>query len=166
MKLLNPSMSALTVAYGLSVDCVVTSVKKVWIAHDKLIIFCRYYAIIYPIKAQYICTKSQARRVIITIWILSFTLAVPILMVQVMNKYMSADHFNPLLSRAKKMESLTTELDLCYYIEDITCFCVILNESVLIMHELRSSECVINTYEFNVSQKHVIFFLLHVSHLT
>ena len=53
-----------------------------------------------------------------------------------------------------------------HYIEDITCFCVILNESVLIMHELRSSECIINTYEFNVTQKHVIFFLLHVLHMT
>ena len=49
-----------------------------------------------------------------------------------------------------------------YYMKDITCFCVILNESVLILHELRSSECIINTYELNVTQKRVIFFLLYV----
>ena len=42
----------------------------------------------------------------------------------------------------------------------IICFRVILNESVLIMHELRSSECIINTHEFNVTPKRVIFFLL------
>ncbi|XP_054268779.1 QRFP-like peptide receptor [Macrosteles quadrilineatus] len=43
----------------------------------------RYYAICHPMKAKYICTISQAKKIIITIWITSFLLALPNLVVQV-----------------------------------------------------------------------------------
>ncbi|EEB11707.1 Orexin receptor type, putative [Pediculus humanus corporis] len=43
----------------------------------------RYYAIVHPMKAQYICTISQARRIITATWISAFLLAVPILFAQV-----------------------------------------------------------------------------------
>ncbi|CAI9736616.1 54-like peptide receptor [Octopus vulgaris] len=39
----------------------------------------RYYAIIYPIKAKYVCTVSRAKKAILFIWILSFFLASPII---------------------------------------------------------------------------------------
>ncbi|KAK9507620.1 hypothetical protein O3M35_007439 [Rhynocoris fuscipes] len=43
----------------------------------------RYYAIVYPMRAKYICTISQAKKIIFTTWISSFLLALPILFVQV-----------------------------------------------------------------------------------
>ncbi|GLV43048.1 RYamide receptor [Carabus blaptoides fortunei] len=43
----------------------------------------RYYAIVHPMKAKYICTISHARRIILVTWVLSFILAVPILFAQV-----------------------------------------------------------------------------------
>lgn len=43
----------------------------------------RYYAIVHPMRAQYVCTISQARRIIIGTWISAFLLAVPILFAQV-----------------------------------------------------------------------------------
>ncbi|XP_073997680.1 QRFP-like peptide receptor isoform X2 [Rhodnius prolixus] len=43
----------------------------------------RYYAIVHPMKAKYVCTISQARKIIFTTWVASFFLAVPILFVQV-----------------------------------------------------------------------------------
>ncbi|XP_022243714.1 pyroglutamylated RFamide peptide receptor-like, partial [Limulus polyphemus] len=43
----------------------------------------RYYAIIHPVRSRYMCTTSQARRIIITIWILSLVFAVPIIFVQI-----------------------------------------------------------------------------------
>ncbi|GAB1605559.1 54-like peptide receptor [Argonauta hians] len=39
----------------------------------------RYYAIIYPIKAKYVCTVKRAKIAIFFIWILSFLLASPII---------------------------------------------------------------------------------------
>ncbi|XP_008193428.2 QRFP-like peptide receptor [Tribolium castaneum] len=42
----------------------------------------RYYAIVYPMKAKYICTINQAKRIIGVIWIMSFVLAVPTLFAQ------------------------------------------------------------------------------------
>ncbi|KAJ9583896.1 hypothetical protein L9F63_021762, partial [Diploptera punctata] len=36
-----------------------------------------YYAIVHPMKAKYMCTISQARKIIFGIWIASFLLAVP-----------------------------------------------------------------------------------------
>ncbi|XP_026468887.1 somatostatin receptor type 1-like [Ctenocephalides felis] len=43
----------------------------------------RYYAIVHPMKARYICTVSQARRIIAGIWLASLLLAIPILFAQV-----------------------------------------------------------------------------------
>ncbi|KAJ8936447.1 hypothetical protein NQ314_012309, partial [Rhamnusium bicolor] len=43
----------------------------------------RYYAIVHPMKAKYICTISQAKRIILLIWILSVLLAAPTLKVQI-----------------------------------------------------------------------------------
>jgi len=42
----------------------------------------RYYAIVHPIRAQYMCTLSQAKKVITTTWMLSFLLASPTLLIQ------------------------------------------------------------------------------------
>lgn len=43
----------------------------------------RYYAIVHPMKAKYLCTISQARKIILATWAASFLLAVPILFVQI-----------------------------------------------------------------------------------
>ncbi|KAH7971164.1 hypothetical protein HPB49_019708 [Dermacentor silvarum] len=42
-----------------------------------------YYAVIHPVRSRYLCTFSQARRVIIFIWIAAFLTALPIIFVQV-----------------------------------------------------------------------------------
>ncbi|XP_048513777.1 QRFP-like peptide receptor isoform X2 [Athalia rosae] len=42
----------------------------------------RYYAIVHPMRAQYTCTISQARRIVIMTWITSFLLAIPIIFTQ------------------------------------------------------------------------------------
>ncbi|XP_052256364.1 LOW QUALITY PROTEIN: pyroglutamylated RF-amide peptide receptor-like [Dreissena polymorpha] len=39
----------------------------------------RYYAIVHPMKAKYVCTKGRARRCICALWFASFILGVPIL---------------------------------------------------------------------------------------
>ncbi|CAG0892158.1 unnamed protein product [Darwinula stevensoni] len=44
-----------------------------------------YYAILHPMKAKYICTISQAKKVIIGIWISSFILAAPSASIQVLH---------------------------------------------------------------------------------
>jgi hypothetical protein len=46
----------------------------------------RYFAIIHPLRAKYICTKRRARNIIIIIWALSFLAAVPVLFGKV-NKF-------------------------------------------------------------------------------
>ncbi|XP_063237275.1 QRFP-like peptide receptor isoform X2 [Bacillus rossius redtenbacheri] len=43
----------------------------------------RYYAIVHPMKAKYLCTISQARKIILCIWVAAFLLAVPMLFAQV-----------------------------------------------------------------------------------
>ncbi|XP_024085853.1 trissin receptor-like [Cimex lectularius] len=43
----------------------------------------RYYAIVHPMKAKYVCTIRQARKIIVSTWLSSFLLAVPILFIQV-----------------------------------------------------------------------------------
>lgn len=43
----------------------------------------RYYAVIHPVRSRYLCTFSQARRVIIFIWVAAFLTALPIIFVQV-----------------------------------------------------------------------------------
>ncbi|XP_056646758.1 pyroglutamylated RF-amide peptide receptor-like [Diorhabda sublineata] len=42
----------------------------------------RYYAIVHPMKAKYVCTISQAKRIILVIWILAIILGVPTLKAQ------------------------------------------------------------------------------------
>ncbi|XP_043280555.1 QRFP-like peptide receptor [Venturia canescens] len=42
----------------------------------------RYYAIVHPMRAQYTCTISQARRIVMITWAMSFLLAVPMLFTQ------------------------------------------------------------------------------------
>ncbi|KAL1451505.1 hypothetical protein WDU94_005876 [Cyamophila willieti] len=44
----------------------------------------RYYAIMYPMKAKYICTISQTKKTIAAIWLISAILAAPILLVQIL----------------------------------------------------------------------------------
>ncbi|XP_064097564.1 gastrin/cholecystokinin type B receptor-like [Macrobrachium nipponense] len=43
----------------------------------------RYYAIVYPMRAQYRCTISQAKRLCAGIWLISFFLAAPTILLQV-----------------------------------------------------------------------------------
>ncbi|RZF36065.1 hypothetical protein LSTR_LSTR005881 [Laodelphax striatellus] len=42
----------------------------------------RYYAIVHPMKAKYICTISQARKIIIGTWLASLLLGAPIMFIQ------------------------------------------------------------------------------------
>lgn len=43
----------------------------------------RYYAIVHPLKAQYLCTISKAQKTVLVAWIAAFILGVPIIFVQV-----------------------------------------------------------------------------------
>ncbi|XP_066945714.1 QRFP-like peptide receptor isoform X2 [Macrobrachium rosenbergii] len=43
----------------------------------------RYYAIVYPMRAQYRCTISQAKKLCAGIWLISFFLAAPTILLQV-----------------------------------------------------------------------------------
>ena len=43
----------------------------------------RYYAVVHPMRAQYMCTTSQAKKVSILVWIMSAMLAVPTAIVRV-----------------------------------------------------------------------------------
>ncbi|XP_060828422.1 QRFP-like peptide receptor isoform X3 [Bombus pascuorum] len=42
----------------------------------------RYYAIVHPMRAQYTCTISQARKIVITTWAVSFLLGIPMIFTQ------------------------------------------------------------------------------------
>ncbi|XP_026300933.1 QRFP-like peptide receptor isoform X5 [Apis mellifera] len=42
----------------------------------------RYYAIVHPMRAQYTCTISQARKIVITTWVASFLLGIPMIFTQ------------------------------------------------------------------------------------
>ncbi|KAI4497972.1 hypothetical protein M0802_006796, partial [Mischocyttarus mexicanus] len=42
----------------------------------------RYYAIVHPMRAQYMCTISQARKIVIITWAASFLLGVPMVFTQ------------------------------------------------------------------------------------
>ena len=44
---------------------------------------CRYYAIVHPLKAQYLCTISKAKKTVLLAWVSAFLLGVPVLFVQV-----------------------------------------------------------------------------------
>lgn len=39
----------------------------------------RYFAILYPFVAKYTCTRSRTKRIIFSVWFLSFLAAVPVL---------------------------------------------------------------------------------------
>lgn len=43
----------------------------------------RYYVIVHPLKAQYLCTISKAKKTILLTWLSAFILAIPILLGQV-----------------------------------------------------------------------------------
>lgn len=47
------------------------------------VLSCRCYAVLYPMKAMYVCSISKARRAVGVIWLLSLILATPALVVQV-----------------------------------------------------------------------------------
>ncbi|KAH8034976.1 hypothetical protein HPB51_003817 [Rhipicephalus microplus] len=53
--------------------------RVVWL----LLITHVYYAVIHPVRSRYLCTFSQARRVIMFIWLTAFLSALPIIFVQV-----------------------------------------------------------------------------------
>ncbi|XP_076292381.1 QRFP-like peptide receptor isoform X2 [Lasioglossum baleicum] len=42
----------------------------------------RYYAIVHPMRAQYTCTISQARKIVIITWVVSFLLGIPMIFTQ------------------------------------------------------------------------------------
>ncbi|KAG7210800.1 hypothetical protein KM043_012291 [Ampulex compressa] len=42
----------------------------------------RYYAIVHPMRAQYTCTISQARKIVVITWAASFLLGIPIIFTQ------------------------------------------------------------------------------------
>ena len=46
-------------------------------------LWCRYYAIVKPMKARYMCTLSHAKKLVVLLWLASFILALPILKGQV-----------------------------------------------------------------------------------
>lgn len=46
----------------------------------------RYYAIVHPMRAQYTCTISQARKIVIITWIASFLLGIPMIFTQTHKK--------------------------------------------------------------------------------
>ncbi|TRY73004.1 hypothetical protein TCAL_09110 [Tigriopus californicus] len=45
--------------------------------------FERYYAIVHPLKSQYLCTISKAKKTILVAWIAAFFLAIPVLFAQI-----------------------------------------------------------------------------------
>ena len=53
---------------------------------------CRYYAVVHPMKAQYLCTTSQAKKVTILVWLLAVILSLPTAFVYVsIYKYCQID---------------------------------------------------------------------------
>ena len=55
---------------------------------------CRYYAVVHPMKAQYLCTTSQAKKVTILVWLLAVILSLPTAIV-----YVSIMVFYPTIGR-------------------------------------------------------------------
>ena len=41
------------------------------------VVLFRYYAVVHPMRAQYLCTTSQAKNVTMLVWVMSALLAVP-----------------------------------------------------------------------------------------
>ena len=67
------------------------SILKVYIY---FLIMPRYYAIVYPMKAKSVCTVSKAKKVIVLVWLASFIMGMPTLVVQVgvFTKYLYHGH--------------------------------------------------------------------------
>ena len=56
---------------------------------------CRYYAVVHPMKAQYLCTTSQAKKVTILVWLLAVILSLPTAIVYVsIYKYCRIDNID------------------------------------------------------------------------
>ena len=53
------------------------------VIHNFILFYCRYYVIVHPLKAQYLCTISKAKKTILLTWLSAFILAMPILLGQV-----------------------------------------------------------------------------------
>ena len=53
------------------------------VIHNFILFSCRYYVIVHPLKAQYLCTISKAKKTILLTWLSAFILAIPILLGQV-----------------------------------------------------------------------------------
>ena len=49
----------------------------------RLVYCCRYYAVVHPMKAQYLCTTSQAKKVTILVWLMAVILSLPTAIVYV-----------------------------------------------------------------------------------
>ena len=49
------------------------------------ILFPRYYVIVHPLKAQYLCTVKKAQKTVALTWMVAIILAYPVTMVQVGN---------------------------------------------------------------------------------
>ena len=56
----------------------------VWIFILQLSYF-RYYVIVHPLKAQYLCTVKKAQKTVALTWMIAIILAYPVTMVQVGN---------------------------------------------------------------------------------
>lgn len=57
-----------------------------------MIIISRYYAILKPMKARYICTLCRAKKIVLLLWLASFFLALPIVRGQVNNVFRCLGH--------------------------------------------------------------------------
>ena len=81
---LQPHLLPLSLGRSKDAKDVCTYLPELWQCfYDVLWFSCRYYAILHPMRAKYICTRSRAKRVILIIWMLSFILAIPIIFGQV-----------------------------------------------------------------------------------
>ena len=47
--------------------------------------YSRYYVIVHPLKAQYLCTVKKAQKTVALTWMIAIILAYPVTMVQVGN---------------------------------------------------------------------------------
>ncbi|XP_060582403.1 QRFP-like peptide receptor [Ruditapes philippinarum] len=85
----------------------------------------RYYAIVHPMKAKYSCTVGKARRACIFLWVLSFILALPILIGRV---HITVGLYRKATWCIKEWKNPTYSI-----LYEIYMFCIILAFPVLIM---------------------------------
>ena len=48
----------------------------------------RFYAIVYPLQSRRVCTVSQARRVVLSTWVVALVLALPRTVIQVTKTFL------------------------------------------------------------------------------